>query len=195
MLKIVGDGKALVAEAQALQPDLIIVDISMPLLNGIEAIQHVRKIHGRVKIVVLSMHSESVYATRAFRAGASGYVVKHAAPAELLKALRQVLKGRTYLSPAVSRRTRETGRLLHQSNQPERVLTPRQREVLQLVAEGRSAKEVAEVLHVSRRTIEFHKYRIMNILQLSTSAELIKYALQNGFISASEETRQRETAV
>ena len=178
VVKTVENGQALVAEAHILQPDLIIVDISMPCLNGIEAIYRIRQTLTRVKIVVLSMHTEQLYIARAFRAGASGYVAKHADPAELLTALRRVLGGGVYRTPDAPESLSPAS-----DSRPDFLLTPRQREVLQLVAEGLSAKEVAALLHISSRTVEFHKYRMMETLKVKTSASLIRYAVSHGFAS------------
>lgn len=179
IVKTVENGQALVAEAQTLQPDLIIVDISMPCLNGIEAIYRIRQTLTRVKIVVLSMHTGQLYIARAFRAGASGYVAKHSGPAELLTALRRVLRGGVYRTP-------DEPESLPQGDsapRPDLLLTPRQREILQLVAEGLSAKEIAALLQISSRTVEFHKHRVMETLNVKTSARLIQYALTHGLAS------------
>jgi DNA-binding NarL/FixJ family response regulator len=177
----VEDGRALVAAAKELRPDVIVADISMPLLNGIEAAEQLKRVDPRVKIVFLTMHPDVMYATRAFEAGASGYVLKHSAPDELVTAIREALNGRTYVTPMIAGdlmvsfmdRSRPRG-------EPPRKLTPRQREVLQLVAEGRSAKEIASLLNISPRTVEFHKYRMMEDLRLRTSADLIQFAIKHG---------------
>jgi DNA-binding NarL/FixJ family response regulator len=180
----VEDGRALVAAAKKHRPDVIVADISMPLLNGIEAAEQLRKADPRVKIVFLTMHADVMYASRAFEAGASGYVVKHSAPSELVTAIREVLKGRTYVTPMIA------GQLMASLKDRSRglrdtvgKLTPRQREVLQLVAEGRSAKEIASILDISPRTVEFHKYRMMEDLGLQSTAELIQFAIKHGIAS------------
>lgn len=181
----VGDGRALVAAAEKLRPDVIVADISMPSLNGIEAARQLRKAGSEAKIVFLTMHPDVTYATRAFEAGASGYVLKHSAPAELVTAIREALKGRTYVTSMIAKDVLET--FMHKSRQREdavRELTPRQREVLQLVAEGRSAKEIGSLLNISPRTVEFHKYRMMEDLGLRTHAELIQFAIKHGIASA-----------
>ena len=175
----VEDGRALVAAAKELWPDVIVADISMPLLNGIEAAEQLKKVDPRVKIVFLTMHPDVTYATRAFEAGASGYVLKHSAPDELVTAIREALNGRTYVTPMIA------GDLMvsfmdRPRGEPPRKLTPRQREVLQLVAEGRSAKEIASLLNISPRTVEFHKYRMMEDLGLRTSADLVQFAIKHG---------------
>jgi DNA-binding NarL/FixJ family response regulator len=179
----VEDGRALVTEAAKLRPDVIVVDISMPLLNGIEAVHEIKKTDPHTKVVFLTMHPDVTYATRAFDAGASGYVLKHSAPSELVTAIHEAVKGRTYVTPMVA------GELLqsykkgsHRERDALHKLTPRQREVLQLLAEGHSAKEIASILNVSPRTVEFHKYRMMEELNLKTSAELVTYAIKHGIV-------------
>ena len=177
----VQDGRALVASAAELHPDVIVADISMPRLNGIEAAQQLRKSGSEAKIVFLTMHADVMYAMRAFDAGASGFVLKHSAASELTTAIREVLAGRTYTTPLIAKELVEAYRQRAKKDaDPLRQLTPRQREVLQLLAEGRSAKEIAAVLNVSRRTAEFHKYRMMEELGIRTSAELIRFAIRHG---------------
>jgi DNA-binding NarL/FixJ family response regulator len=180
----VENGRALVKETERLRPDVIVVDISMPLLNGIEAARQIKKLDDRIKIVFLTMHPDVTYAARAFEAGASGYVLKHSAPSELVTAIHASIRGRTYVTPMVA------GELIQSYRQGGRKktelsgeLTARQREVLQLLAEGHSAKEVAKILNVSPRTVEFHKYKMMEQLKFSTSAELIQYAIKHGIAS------------
>jgi DNA-binding NarL/FixJ family response regulator len=183
LVSIVKDGRSLVKEADRLQPDVIVADISMPLLNGIEAVEQLKKIDIRAKIIFLTMHPDVTYATRAFEAGASGYVLKHSASSELITAIREVLKGRKYITPRIA------GDLLqsykegaHKSNDTIHKLTSRQREVLQLLAEGNSAKEIATILNISHRTVEFHKYHIMEEVGVSNSAELTKFAIKHGIV-------------
>ncbi len=181
----VEDGRALVAAAQELNPDVIVADVSMPLLNGIEAAQQLKKANSRAKFIFLTMHPDASYATRALEAGASGYVLKHSAPSELVQAIREALRGRVYVTPLIAKDVLQT--FMDESHGIRRghlELTPRQREVLQLVGEGHSAKEIATILHISTRTVEFHKYRIMEDLNLRTNAELIQYAVKNGIASA-----------
>jgi DNA-binding NarL/FixJ family response regulator len=180
----VEDGRALVAAAAELRPDVIVADISMPLLNGIEAARQIKKADSGAKIVFLTMHPDVTYATRAFEAGASGYVLKHSAPSELVTAIREALKGRTYVTPMIAKDVLQS--FMDRSHKREDVfhkLTPRQREILQLVTEGRSAKEIASLLNVSPRTVEFHKYRMMEDLGLRTNAELIQFAIKHGLAS------------
>lgn len=171
----VEDGRALVAAAKDLDPDVIVVDVSMPILNGIEAAHQIRKAGSRAKILFLTMHPDATYAARAYEAGASGYVLKHSASAELVEAIREALRGKVYFSARIAAEAPRM-KALHE-------LTPRQREVLQLVAEGRSAKEIGKILHISSRTAEFHKYRIMHELNLQSSAELVQFAIRHGIVS------------
>lgn len=180
----VEDGRTLVAAAEELRPDVIVADISMPLLNGIEAVRQIKNTDPRMKVVFLTMHPDVAYATRAFDAGASGYVLKHSASSELLTAIREAIKGRIYVTPMIA------GELMHsykegshRQHDPVRKLTPRQREILQLLAEGHSAKEIANILYISPRTVEFHKYRMMEELNIKTSAELVQYAIKHGIVS------------
>ena len=181
---VVSDGRELLAAAKKLDPDVVVLDISMPSLNGIEAARQMRTANPRTKVVFLTMHREVTYAARALEAGASGFVLKHSAPSELVTAIQEALKGGTYITPQIA------GDLLgsYRLGIPAGVgalgeLTPRQREVLQLVAEGHSAKEIAAVLGISRRTAEFHKARIMEVLGLQTTADLVQYAIRSGLIS------------
>ena len=178
------DGRALVAAAKELRPDVIVADISMPLLNGIEAARQLQKEPSPPKIIFLTMHPDVTYTTEAFRAGASGYVLKNSAASELVTAIQEVLQGRTYLTPLVAKDMLDN--LLETPAQPEKqslTLTSRQREILQLVAEGRSAKDMAAILNISPRTVEFHKYRIMEVLGMRTTAELTQYAIKHGIVS------------
>ncbi len=180
----VEDGRALVAAAQKLNPDVIVADVSMPLLNGIEAAQQLKKANSQAKFIFLTMHLDASYAIRALEAGASGYVLKHSAPSELVQAIREALRGRVYVTPMITKDVLQTFLDVSYGIRRGRLeLTPRQREVLQLVGEGYSAKEIATNLHISARTVEFHKYRIMEDLNLRTNAELIQYAIKNGIVS------------
>lgn len=180
----VADGRQLVEEAGRLQPDVIVADISMPTLNGIEATRQLVRNECRSKIVILTMHVDVTYATEVIEAGASAYVLKNAPADQLTNAVREVLRGNRYISPEVAEDVLPF--LLngaHQMNKRVSKLTPRQREVLQLLAEGHSNKEVAEILNVSPRTVEFHKYRMMQDLGIHSTAELTRYALKHGVIS------------
>ncbi|MDP2381492.1 MAG: response regulator transcription factor [Nitrospirota bacterium] len=180
----VGDGRALIEAAPRLEPDVILLDLSMPLLNGIDAAQQLRRLVPDAKLVFLSMHGDPTYVTEAFRAGASGYVLKRASATELVQAIRASLRGHLYVSPLLAKGVLDP--LLHQRTSPasaQATLTLRQREVLQLVAEGRSLKEIASILCVSSKTIEFHKARIAKQLGLRTTADLTKYAVTHGLVS------------
>jgi DNA-binding NarL/FixJ family response regulator len=182
---MVGDGRALVRAAKKLKPDVIVADVSMPSLNGIDATRQIMKETPHAKVVLLTMHPDVRYAARGMEAGASGYVLKQSASSELVTAIREALQGKTYVTPAV------TGELLRSyrdgvvtgDTDAIRSITPRQREVLQLLAEGHSAKEVAALLAISPRTVEFHKYRMMETLKIKTSAELIRFAIRQGIVS------------
>ncbi len=178
------NGRVLVEQAAKLRPDVIVADISMPQLNGIEAARQIKKANKRVKIVFLTMHPDATYAADAFEAGASGFVLKHAAPSELVTAIHEAMKGRTYITPLVAGDLLRTYR---EGGSPEKELlrktSPREREILQLLAEGRSGKEIASILNISPRTVEFHKYRMMEKLNIKTSAELVQYAVRHGIIS------------
>ena len=180
----VEDGRTLVAEAKRLRPDVVVADISMPGLNGMDAARQIGKIDERIKIVFLTMHSDVSYAAGAFEAGASGFVLKHSAPQELITAIREAMRGRTYVTPMIAGDligSYQTGSI--RQGELKAALSPRQKEVLQLLAEGKSTKEVAAVLNISPRTAEFHKYRMMEQLKLKTSAELIQYAVKHGIVS------------
>lgn len=179
----VADGRALVAAAESLRPDIIVADISMPMLNGIEAARQIRKFNRKVKIVFLSMHPDVTYAAEALRAGGSAYVLKSSAGDEIVEAIREASRGRRYVTPSIDGQSVlfQIARAAHDAR-PE--LTARQREVLQLIAEGRSSKEIAELLELSPRTIEFHKYSIMKALGLRSTAELVCHAIKRGIASA-----------
>ncbi|NGZ98790.1 MAG: DNA-binding response regulator [Nitrospira sp. WS110] len=179
----VGDGRALLEAAPRLLPDVILLDLSMPLLNGIDAAYQLRRLVPDSKLLFLSMHGDATYVTEAFRAGAGGYVLKRSTATELLQAIRAVLRGQLYISPMLAKDMLDP--LLHSKRSlaaPQKQLTIRQREVLQLVAEGRSLKEIATILCVSVKTVEFHKTRIVKQLGLSTTADLTKYAVTHGLV-------------
>ncbi|MGE3978997.1 MAG: response regulator [Nitrospira sp.] len=179
----VGDGRALLEAAPRLLPDVILLDLSMPLLNGIDAAYQLKRLVPDTKLLFLSMHGDATYVTEAFRAGAAGYVLKRSTATELLQAIRAVLRGQLYLSPMLAKDMLDP--LLHSKRSmtaPQKQLTMRQREVLQLVAEGRSLKEIASILCVSVKTVEFHKTRIVKQLGLSTTADLTKYAVTHGLV-------------
>ena len=180
LVEIVEDGRALLEAHDRLRPDVVVADVSMPLLNGIEAVRQLRKAGSRAKFVFLTMHPDVSYATEALEAGASGYVLKHSAPGELVNAVREALAGRTYITPRVAGAVLEA--LRKGETGAEVRLTSRQTEVLQLVAEGKSAKEIAAILDLSPRTVESHKYAIMDELGVKTSAELVQYAVKKGLV-------------
>jgi DNA-binding NarL/FixJ family response regulator len=174
----VSDGRALVAAAEQLKPDVIVLDISMPLLNGLEAARQIKKKLSNVKLVFLTMNEDADLAAEAFRAGASAYLLKRSATSELPAAIREVMQGRSYITPLVADGL--VGALIHDAAPHQ--LTPRQREVLQLLAEGRSMKEVGSVLNLTPRTVAFHKYRMMEQLKVKSTAELIQYAVKHHIV-------------
>jgi DNA-binding NarL/FixJ family response regulator len=183
LVGVVEDGRALVEAARTLRPDVIVADVTMPHLNGIDALAKLRQGGDRVPVVFLTMHRDVTFARRALDAGASGFVLKHSAPAELVSAIRAALEGKTWLTPQLA------GEVLgamkegpEKAGDPVAALTPRQREVLQLLAEGHSAKEIASRLEISARTVEFHKYQIMEALDLHTNAELTHFAIKHGLV-------------
>jgi DNA-binding NarL/FixJ family response regulator len=183
LIGVVEDGRELVDAAGRLRPDVIVADITMPHLNGIDALIRLRQGGDRVPVVFLTMHRDVAFARRALEAGASGFVLKHSASVELIAAVRAALAGKTYLTPQIA------GEVLDAMKQgptrpkdPAESLTPRQREVLQLLAEGRSAKEIASSLSISARTVEFHKYQMMETLGLHTNADLIHFAIKHGLV-------------
>lgn len=190
LVGIVADGRSLVAAAAKLQPDIVVVDISLPLLNGLDASQQLKKNNPNLKIIVLTMHSEPNFVTQAFRVGVSGYVLKQSVGSELVQAIREVIKGRTFVSPMVAQSLVDQAVNPSSASAPgdinvgfAQTLSARQREVLQLVAEGKATKEIASILNVSVKTVEFHKTRIMKELRLRTAAELTKYAIAAGLTS------------
>ncbi|HYI97048.1 MAG TPA: response regulator transcription factor [Bryobacteraceae bacterium] len=178
------NGRELITQAAALRPDVIVADISMPLLNGIEAVRKLLEDDKHVKVVFLTMHPDQTYASRALEAGASAYVLKHSASDELVAAIHEVLRGGKFVSEslkneALSELLNQTRRHLKETIE----LTGRQREVLQLLVEGKSAKEIAAVLNISPRTVETHKYQMMDDLGVKTSAQLVQYAIRHGLAS------------
>ncbi len=185
LLATVEDGRELVERALELMPDVIIADVSMPLLNGIEATRQILPKAPKIRVVFLTMHADVAYANEAFRAGASGYILKRSAAGELGTAIREALNGGVYVTPSVARAMMNDtfgGKGLNQSG-PRDALTNRQREVLQLVAEGRTIKEIGGILNLSPKTVEFHKYRVMEQLSIRSTAELTQYAVKHGIVS------------
>lgn len=181
LVGMTGDGHTLLAAAKTTQPDIIIMDISMPLLNGIDAATQLKKICPTAKIIIVTMHADTEYVRSAFEAGASAYVLKGSAVDELEQAIQAVLRGHSYITPLITRDLVDV--FLSRSSEKSKGLTMRQREVLQFLAEGRTAKEIANLLNITSRTVEFHKAQIMDHLNLKTTADLIKYALTHGIVS------------
>jgi DNA-binding NarL/FixJ family response regulator len=177
------NGRELMDKAKQLHPDVIVTDITMPLLNGIDAVRQLREEGVEAKVIFLTMHHDVMYATRAFDAGASGFVLKHSASSELITAINEAMKGRTYVTPLIADEVMESYRTGDYKKDASARLTTRQREVLQLLAEGKSAKEIARVLCISSRTAEFHKYKIMETLSIENSAELIQFAIKSGIVA------------
>ena len=185
----VEDGRALVEAAERLRPDLILLDISMPLLNGMDAARRIVKSVPDAKLIFLTMHASPVFATEALQAGASGYLLKQSAASELPRAIETVLKGQTYLTPTITKPVLESLNSTGKRKPTElrkslMQLTPRQREVLQLLAEGKSPKDIAVILNVSVKTVEFHKTRLMEQLDLHSTLALAKFAIAEGLVSA-----------
>ncbi len=181
---IVGDGHAMLRANEVLKPDVIVSDIAMPSLNGLDAGERIKQNTASVRIIYLTMITDPELAAEAFRRGASGYLLKTSAAPELATAVRETMNGRLYISPQLTKCSLSDFLRERKSDPGRRTLTPRQREVLQLLAEGRSMKEAAHVLNLTTRTVAFHKYRIMAILGLHTNAELVQYALRNFLVPA-----------
>ncbi len=179
---VVTDGRALLQSVPQLKPDVVVLDIGMPLLNGLEAGRQLKQAHREIKLIYLTEHEEADFAAEAIREGASGYLLKTSAASELVKAIQKALKGQVHVTPSVTRGMEELFIRGPESKQASKELTPRQREVLQLLAEGRPMKEVAHILDVSSRTVAFHKYRMMEQLGLKSSAELIQFAVTHHII-------------
>jgi len=180
---MVADGRALLQAATDLRPDVVILDISMPQLNGLDAGEQVKQKNRAIKLIYLTMIVGPDVAAEAFRRGASGYVLKHCSAEELVQAVRRVLRGDSYLSPLI---TRDTVEFLLRSGavyNEEKRISGRQSEVLQLLAEGKSMKEIAYILQLKPGTVAFHKYRIMDVLGIKTSAGLIEYAIKHHIVS------------
>lgn len=180
VLTTVEDGQALVDVAGRLNPDVIIVDISMPVLNGFDAVRQLKKDGCSAKVIFLTMHADADLVDEALRCGASGYVLKQSVGEELIEAITQVLEGKVYLPKLVGK---TLDQFFKQSPSHSRNLTPRQREVLRLIAQGRTMKEIAALLGISTRTAESHKYEMMEALGIQTTAELVQYAMKLGLIS------------
>jgi DNA-binding NarL/FixJ family response regulator len=180
----VSDGRALLSAAAELMPDVIVLDIAMPLLNGLDAARKLKKTMPKIKLIFLTMNEDPSVANEAFRAGASGYLLKTSALSELSKAIQEALCGRSYVTPLIAQGMEESLSWQPVDDRGIPQLTPRQREVLQLLAEGRSMKEAARILNVTPRTVAFHKYRMMKELNLQNSADLIRFALREHIVPA-----------
>jgi DNA-binding NarL/FixJ family response regulator len=184
VIGVASDGRELVRQVEQLQPDAVLLDISMPLLNGIEAARQIKKIAPKVKLLFVTQKPDREYVQITLEIGASGYVLKQAAASEVVGALREVLAGRFYVSPLLRQGIPEA--LLNPAQNPSELfgaaLTPRQRQVLQLVAEGKSTKETAAILRISVKTVDFHKAGIMEEVGLRTTAELTRYAMEHGIV-------------
>ena len=177
----VADGRALLAAVNELRPDVVVLDLSMPLLNGLDAARQIKQSHPTVRLVFVTMNEDPDLAAQAFRIGGAAYLLKRSAGSELLTAIREAMRHRSYVTPLVTEGM--LGSLMHAQSEPSTPqLTARQREVLQLLAEGKSMKEVASILNVAPRTVAFHKYRMMEQLKIKTNAELIQYAIRHHVI-------------
>jgi len=176
------DGRALVEAAPQLKPDVIVLDIGMPLMNGLSAGQRLKRLMPAAKLIYLTMNQDQDMAAEAFRLGANGYLLKHSAASELVAAIRQVVRGGSYVTPLMTEGV--VGSLTNHFKKLKSTnyLTLRQKEVLQLLAEGRSMKEAAFILNVSPRTVAFHKYTMMDHLHIKTSAELVQYAMSSQLV-------------
>jgi DNA-binding NarL/FixJ family response regulator len=180
LVGVVEDGAQMVAAVGRLKPDVVVADISMPGLGGLDALERLNREHPGTKVVFLTMHPEIAYARRALQLGAAGYVLKHSAPDELVLAIRAALAGEVFITPSL------VGPLMRHAKSGgtagSATVTPRQREILELLAEGRSAKEIAAILSISTRTVESHKYQMMEAWGLHNSAELVTFAIKLGIV-------------
>ena len=190
-IKVVGeaeDGREAIAKAEELHPDVVVMDIAMPGLNGLEATRQIKKRFHDIKIIILTMHTNKEYVSQTLKAGASGYLVKKAAPDELISAINAVHKGNSFLSPSISRMVIDEyiqrSKEISEGEEGFEQLTVREREVLQLIAEGRKTREIAELLYISIKTVETHRAHIMNKLDIHSTAELTRYAIRKGIISS-----------
>jgi DNA-binding NarL/FixJ family response regulator len=183
----VTDGRALVSMAQRLMPDVVVLDIAMPVLNGLDASRQLKQTLPNIKLIILTMNQDRELAAEALRIGALGYLLKNSAGSELLQAIQTVFSGKIYITPLLNDGMEA---LLDDPKrwQPASKLTLRQREVLQLLAEGRSMKEAASILSVTARTVAFHKYRMMELYGIKSNAELVRFAMKQGLIPPSSPT-------
>lgn len=180
LLATVGDGQALLNAVAQQHPDIVILDISMPVMNGIEAARALTSQFPSVKLLFVTMHADPAYIRAAFQAGASGYILKQSLGDELTQALHAVLRGHTYVTPLIAKEVVDG--MLNGDSRPLVELTARQQEVLQLIVDGLSAKDIAGKLNISHRTVEFHKAQLMQQLDLHSTVELIKFAMTNGLV-------------
>jgi DNA-binding NarL/FixJ family response regulator len=179
----VSDGRALLRDAPVLKPDVLVVDIGMPLLNGLDAGRQLKGMLPAVKLIFLTMNEDPDLAAEAMRSGASAYLLKSSAASELFRAIQDVLKGKSYVTPKIARGMEQAFIRNPGGRRHQKTLTARQREVIQLLAEGKSMKEAADFLSVTPRTVAFHKYRIMEELGLKTSADLVQFAIRNRIVA------------
>ncbi len=177
------DGRTLLQQARTRKPDIILVDINMPILNGLEAGRQIKKLMPQIKIIYLTVNEDPDLVKEAVEAGASGYLIKNSAASELLHAISEVMQGRTYITRLLHKAMEESFVQWPNKKRKAQQLTSRQREVLQLLGEGHSMKHIASMLHITPRTVAFHKYRMMEDLRLKTSAELIQLAMKEGLVS------------
>ena len=182
----VNDGRALIETALELKPDVVVVDVGMPLLNGLSAGQQLKQTLRKVKLIYVTMNEDPDVAAEALRTGASAYLLKSSAASELLKSIHEVLRGGTYVTPKIKRLIEESFIRSSKPKTAEKKLTPRQVEVLQLLAEGKTMKEVGSLLSLTARTVAFHKYRIMEVLNFKSNAELVQFAVKNHIVATQE---------
>jgi DNA-binding NarL/FixJ family response regulator len=180
----VGDGRALLKAAAELRPDVVLLDITMPLLNGLDAGRELKKMMPAVKLIYLTMNADSDFAVEALRAGASAYVLKNSESSELLQAINDALKGISFVSPQIRKAIEETFIRDPRAVARPKHLTDRQVEVLQMLAEGRTMQQIADILQITRRTVRFHKSRIMEELEITTNSQLVQYAMMHRMIAA-----------
>ena len=179
----VADGRAVLAETPRLRPDIVILDVAMPLLNGLDTARQLRRLAPAVKIIFLTMSEDADIAAEAFRLGASGYVLKNSAASELLQAIREVAQGRSYVTPLMTRELVDALLVPHEPAGKLVELSARQREVLQLLAEGHTMKEIAHLLKITPRTVAFHKYSMMELLGVKSNAELFQFAVAQHLVA------------
>jgi DNA-binding NarL/FixJ family response regulator len=184
ILGTVSDGRALLAEASRLNPDVVVLDVAMPVMNGLEAARELKRRLPRTRIVCLTMNEDPEISKEAFRAGVSGFLLKRSAACELMDAIRAVLQGRAYVTPCITRDLVDA--CVADPLETRRELTPRQREILRLLAGGHSMKQTAAILNITPRTVAFHKYQIMARLRVRSTAELIQFAIREGLVGVAQ---------